>query len=325
MAPTDPVVLDLDASVGALPGEHRLPLAEWQEAVRFGCTLSMLRRFTAAIDPRLPARHGPVLLGSGDFHHLSWPLIERCAARRAPRSLRVVVLDNHPDNMRFPFGVHCGSWVRRVARLPAVAQVHVLGITSGDIGWRHAWENHWAPLRAGRLVYWSTGVDVAWARRLGLGQAFRSFASADALVDAACQVTDDSVQPATSSTCEPCATASLLIITEMHRASPAAITPAPTVPVALTVSNDSSVSVSTTPATAHVPVSVPYRTILPVTTVPPVTVNVAEPVLASVAYFASDVDRTEPVSAPDASVPEVPVASCVQVASGAVTVALYGL
>ncbi len=195
MAPTDPVVLDLDASVGALPGEHRLPLADWQEAVRFGCTLSTLRRFTAAVDPRLPARHGTVLLGSGDFHHLSWPLIERCAAGRAPRSLRVVVLDNHPDNMRFPFGVHCGSWVRRVARLPAVAQVHVLGITSGDIGWRHAWENHWAPLRAGRLVYWSTGVDVGWARRLGLGQAFRSFDSVDALVDAAGQVLQAAAQP----------------------------------------------------------------------------------------------------------------------------------
>ena len=31
-----------------------------------------------------PADHGTVFMGSGDFHHLSWPLIERCAAG-APR------------------------------------------------------------------------------------------------------------------------------------------------------------------------------------------------------------------------------------------------
>lgn len=182
-----PVVLDLDASVGPLPAECRLPLADWQEAVRFGCTLATLRRFTAAMSAALPARHGTVLLGSGDFHHLSWPLVARCAQGRPARSLRVVVLDNHPDNMRFPFGVHCGSWVRRVAALPQVAEVLVLGITSADIGWRHAWENHWWPLANGRLQYWSTGVDVGWARRCGLGRAVRGSASVQAMVDAACE------------------------------------------------------------------------------------------------------------------------------------------
>lgn len=182
-----PVVLDLDGSVGPLPAECRLPLADWQEAVRFGCTLGTLRRFATAMAAGLPARHGTVLMGSGDFHHLSWPLVARCAQGRPARSLRVVVLDNHPDNMRFPFGVHCGSWVRRVAAMPQVAQVLVLGITSPDIGWRHAWENHWAPLLSGRLQYWSTGVDVGWARRCGLGAAVRGFASVQALVEAACE------------------------------------------------------------------------------------------------------------------------------------------
>ncbi len=39
-----PVVLDLDGSVGALPGEIRLPLAEaWQERMRFGCGLRTMR------------------------------------------------------------------------------------------------------------------------------------------------------------------------------------------------------------------------------------------------------------------------------------------
>ena len=166
-----PVVLDVDGSVGTLPGELRLPLQDWQEQVRFGCGLRRFAQFRAALDAQLPAAHGTALMGSGDFHHLSWPLIERCItdqALSAGRPLRVVVLDNHPDNMRFPWGVHCGSWVRRVALHPAVSHVHVAGITSGDIGRAHAWENYLTPLRAGRLSYWSAGVDTGWARRLGV-------------------------------------------------------------------------------------------------------------------------------------------------------------
>ncbi|WCM92653.1 arginase family protein [Acidovorax sp. NCPPB 2350] len=187
-APLAPVVLDLDGSVGPLPGEIRLPLAnEWQETLRFGCGLGALKAFRAVLEGGMPAAraHGTVFLGSGDFHHLSWPLIERCIAAGGytrERPLRVLVLDNHPDNMRFPFGVHCGSWVRRVAMLPQVAHVHVIGITSGDIGARHAWENYLAPLRAGRLTYWSTGVDTGWASWLGIASRFRSFPDVDALV-----------------------------------------------------------------------------------------------------------------------------------------------
>lgn len=183
-----PVVLDVDGSVGALPGEVRLPLAaDWQERMRFGCGLRTMRAFRQALDAGMPAvpAHGTVFMGSGDFHHLSWPLIERCIAAHGfsqARPLHVVVLDNHPDNMRFPFGVHCGSWVRRVAMLPQVAHVHVAGITSEDIGGGHAWENYLGPLRAGRLTYWSSGVDTGWGRWLGIADRFRTFPDADALV-----------------------------------------------------------------------------------------------------------------------------------------------
>lgn len=182
-----PVVLDVDGSVGHLPAELRLPLGPWQEGVRFGCGLARFAQFGAELNAALPRHHGTVFMGSGDFHHFSWPLIERCIAQQgfAPeRPLRVVVLDNHPDNMRFPWGVHCGSWVRRVALHPAVSQVHVAGITSGDIGRKHAWENYLAPLRAGKLTYWSCGVDTGWARRVGAGKAFRSFASVAELAQA---------------------------------------------------------------------------------------------------------------------------------------------
>ncbi|MBB3225681.1 hypothetical protein FHW69_000271 [Luteibacter sp. Sphag1AF] len=176
-----PVVLDMDSSVGPLAGRVVLPLEQWQETLRFGCSLSALRRFRETLDAALPLDYGTVFMGSGDFHHLTWPLVERV---RPVEPMDVVVFDNHPDNMRFPFGVHCGSWVRRVAMLPHVNHVHVVGITSSDIGAGHAWENYRGPLRAGRLTYWSCGVDTTWSRRAGMASAFRSFDSSSAMIEA---------------------------------------------------------------------------------------------------------------------------------------------
>ena len=193
-----PVVIDVDNSVGPLPGELRLPLADWQEKLRFGCTLRQFQTFRSVLEQRLPAALGTVLMGSGDFHHLSWPLIEHCIAARgsnAAAPLRVLVLDNHPDNMRFPWGVHCGSWVRRVALHPAVSEVHVVGITSPDIGSGHAWENYLTPLKRGKLSYWSCGVDTRWSRRLGLQSAFRNFASLEELTAALVQTLQAQPQP----------------------------------------------------------------------------------------------------------------------------------
>ena len=177
---TYPVVLDIDGSVGALPGSLRLPLGAWQERVRFGCSMRTFGDFSQALDRTLPANHGTVFVGSGDFHHVSHALI---ASRAADGMFKVVVLDNHPDNMRFPFGIHCGSWVRHVAALPWVSQVHVLGITSRDVDVAHAWENYFTPLRSGKLTNWCIGVNTGWATRLGLGDRFLSFDSAAGLLD----------------------------------------------------------------------------------------------------------------------------------------------
>ena len=185
-----PVVLDLDGSVLPLGGERVLALQEWQETLRFACSRQTLRRFSQLLHQALPSRHGTLLIGSGDFHHLSYPLL-RHLPRQAPYQL--VVLDNHPDNMRYPFGIHCGSWISWAAALPQVSHVHVLGITSGDIGKAHAWENRLGPLRRGKLTYWCTDVQVEWARWLGLGERFRRFDSPDALV--AAFVREQQVQP----------------------------------------------------------------------------------------------------------------------------------
>ncbi len=177
-----PVVLELDDSVGPLDRRLVIPLAHWSQRLRFGCATSTLQAFGRALESALPLDTGTVFTGSGDFHHLSLPLIERASARHGP--LDVVIFDNHPDNMRFPFGIHCGSWVRAVSALPRVGHVHVVGITSHDIAPAHAWENYLLPLFKGRLTYWSIGARVGWAHALGLRRSFRNYASTAALLDA---------------------------------------------------------------------------------------------------------------------------------------------
>ena len=174
------LVLDLDESLQGLGVPTRIELREWQESVRFGCSWSTWANFRRVLQTRLPADYGPVCMGSGDFHHISHLLLERCA-RSQP--FDVVVFDNHPDNMRFPFGIHCGSWVAHVARLPYVRCVHVLGITSLDVSWQHAWENHMWPLYQGKIRYWTTGVNVSWASWYGLADRIVTCTDAQALVD----------------------------------------------------------------------------------------------------------------------------------------------
>ena len=85
--------------------------------------------------------------------------------------------------MRFPFGIHCGSWVSHVAALPNVSHVDVVGITSSDVSISRLWENRWRPLLGGKVTYWCIGADVRWAKRFGLGAAFRAHDSADELIE----------------------------------------------------------------------------------------------------------------------------------------------
>ena len=121
------VVLDTDGSVRPMPGERRLALQNRQEQLRLGSSRAVMQALAREINPVLAYPHGTVFTGSGDFHHLSALLVARV---RPVRPLRVIVLDNHPDNMRFPGYIHCGSWVSHVAELPHVAQIDVVGMTS---------------------------------------------------------------------------------------------------------------------------------------------------------------------------------------------------
>lgn len=187
-----PLVLDLDGSLDGLQGALRVGLQHWQEAVRFGCGMATWRRFATELRAALPASHGTVFMGSGDFHHVTHLLLENLA-QQGP--FDVVVLDNHPDNMRFPFGIHCGSWVHHAAALPGIGTVHVVGITSADVSLAHAWENHLLPLYRGKVRYWTLGVDTGWTARVGLANACRAFQDSASLIDALLANLDAQARP----------------------------------------------------------------------------------------------------------------------------------
>jgi len=175
-----PLILDFDASVQPLANAISIPLQRWQEDVRFGCALHTLARLDNEIETHLDTTHGTAFLGSGDYHHISHLLIGRLAKLGLP--VQVVVFDNHPDNMRYPFGIHCGSWVWHVSRLPFVSCVHVLGITSPDVELAHGWENHLRNLRSGKVRYWCVGRNLNWMKRLDIAGS-RSFHSIAALLE----------------------------------------------------------------------------------------------------------------------------------------------
>jgi hypothetical protein len=183
MNPAAPhLILDFDASVLPLaPDELRLDLGDWQEDIRFACSPRNFARLRAALAPLLPPEPGVTFLGSGDYHHVTALLLDSPAVR-ASAPVDLVVCDNHPDNMRYPLGIHCGSWVSHASRLPHVRHIHVVGISSPDISWKHAWENRLRPLFRKKLTYWSVRQSARWLNALGLADRHRNFPSPEDLL-----------------------------------------------------------------------------------------------------------------------------------------------
>lgn len=175
------IVLNFDHSAGIPDQAKSIELADWQEKIRFGCKWKEFQQLEDFLQDQLPSQNqlGCVLMGSGDYHHITQLLLNRLPT---DQSVHLIVCDNHPDNMRYPFGIHCGSWVYWASRLPQVARVDVIGIGSSDISLKHAWENHWSPLVKGKLHYWSIQQDAQWTKWIGAKKNWHGFENAEQLM-----------------------------------------------------------------------------------------------------------------------------------------------
>lgn len=173
------VVLNFDDSTGLLESSFVLDLQQWQEEIRFGCSWKQFNQLATYLEEKLPSVNelGCVLMGSGDYHHITQALLSRIHT-----PIHLIVCDNHPDNMRYPFGIHCGSWVYWASRLPNIHRIDVIGICSSDISLKHAWENHWSPLYKGKLHYWSIHQNPSWMKWIGAANNTHVFDSADELM-----------------------------------------------------------------------------------------------------------------------------------------------
>jgi arginase family enzyme len=167
-------VLNFDDSAGRPQQSAQLELQDWQEDIRFSCSKHTFQQFSNFLEQHLPAASalGCCLLGSGDYHHVTQALLSRLDSQE---KIHLIVCDNHPDNMRYPLGIHCGSWVYWASRLEQVARIDVIGISSADISVKHAWENHIQPLRQGKLHYWSVKQSAAWTRWVGAEGAWHGY------------------------------------------------------------------------------------------------------------------------------------------------------
>ena len=98
---TSPVILNFDQSVGELSDAKTIDLTQWQDVIRFGCSEKKFHKFKKLLQQSLPEHYGTVLMGSGDYHHISLLLIEQLAKHYcADNPIEVIIFDNHPDNMR---------------------------------------------------------------------------------------------------------------------------------------------------------------------------------------------------------------------------------
>jgi arginase family enzyme len=145
----DTLILDFDGSV-SLPKEiPRLDMRGCEERVRYYSSFGDMTALDSIIKEAVE-RYRIFFLGNGDFHHISYLIIKHMPYE----GLHVVVFDNHPDNMFFPAGIHCGSWVYHASKLPNVSNISVFGIASKDIRGLNIIQNRFSVIRSGKVKYY---------------------------------------------------------------------------------------------------------------------------------------------------------------------------
>lgn len=167
-------VLDLDNSVAVQPflgGLLAAGEADYIDArdlapkLRIVANRAALAELGRRLQVRPSARHqgdaDVVYYGSGDFHHLTYLFLQQL-----DEPVTVVHFDNHPDWVRFPRTVNCGSWVARAVEIPNVRKVITIGPCSDDLANPQLKGADLRAIRAGRLeMYpWQAAPTRVWGR-----------------------------------------------------------------------------------------------------------------------------------------------------------------
>lgn len=129
--------LDGQASLldrGCAAGGRRIAAQDLGPSLRLWSRPLALKYLEARLWSAAPAGVPEITFaGSGDFHHVTPLLLERAIEASGVDQVTVVHFDNHPDWVRFPKGLHCGSWVGQAARHPKTARLITVGVCSNDI------------------------------------------------------------------------------------------------------------------------------------------------------------------------------------------------
>src|SRR5262249_29218398 len=121
----------------------------WGADIRLACTFARFWEFQRHLEGLFgPCDDSPALTlyGSGDFHHVTLALLRRLAT-----PFNLLVVDKHPDWVRRIPVMHCGTWLDRALRLPALRRIYHVG---GDLDFDNAyrWLAPWGELRSGRII-----------------------------------------------------------------------------------------------------------------------------------------------------------------------------
>ncbi len=136
------VHVDLDGAWPHLP-LPRVDVREWGPKLRFSAPPKLIAAFRDKILPELSPF---VVVGSGDFHHLSGVWLQRFH-----EPFVLVSFDNHPDWDVRPPRWGCGGWINRALELSAVHRVEVWGCGNFECWWPgRIWRNRLAT-GSGRL------------------------------------------------------------------------------------------------------------------------------------------------------------------------------
>ena len=166
-------ILDLDHSLTGqapiarrLASGHatRLDLLDLGPKLRLWSTEKTWKRFTERLAARprpTDARPEILFVGSGDYHHLTPAFL---ADLKEPISL--IHFDNHPDWVRFAPKRHCGSWVNRALKMPAVKRIVTLGPCSDDLHNPQLRGGNLGALKRGQLQLfpWQHPPSKVWGR-----------------------------------------------------------------------------------------------------------------------------------------------------------------